>query len=132
MAYKTRETIFDQSIATQERIDIILRSLHDICMQPVSLQMINMYQRNIIRLKKEVQTKFSKGEDIKNKEYIDVINRLRLKWGNAIQYPGNKQSMALAEIHEVLSSYEDWLYKSLDRHGLLMRDRADETDALKV
>jgi hypothetical protein len=129
---RTRETIFDQSIATQERIDIILRSLHDICMQPLSVHFIELYTRNITRLRKEAQTKFTPVETDKSNEFIDIINKLKNKWGSQLYTKSSNQFNAINEFNKVLSVYEDWLYLTLDRHGMLMRDRADEREAIKV
>jgi len=125
---KNRETIFDQSFATQERIDVVLRSLHNICMKPMTSSNIDLYQRNVIRLKKEAQTKFAPYELKKSEDYIDTLNRLREKWGNKLYTNCPLQSQAKAELVYVLSSYEDWLYITLDKHGMLMKDRADDTE----
>ena len=129
---KPRATVFDQSFATQERIYIILRSMHDVCMRPMTNSNIDLYQRNILRIKKEAQTKFSKKEKDTDKEFLDVINRLREKWANVLYKAIPAQNKAKSEILIVLNAYEDWLYITLDRHGMLMRDRADEADALNV
>ena len=131
---RPRETIFDQSMATQERIDIILKFLHDNGMRPRTMEMIDIYQRNIIRLKKEAQTKFTKKEHQISQDFIMKINEIRGRWNNVLYAlkKGNNYPIALTEIFNVLDNYEDWLYITLDRHGMLMKDRAHESNATRV
>ena len=128
-----RETIFDQSMSTLERIDIILRNLHQICAENLSSEMIEDYHKAVVRLCKEAFVKFSKSEERKSDDYVYTLNRLRNKWGNAL-YKSKlaNHSQALKEMHMVLDKYEDFLLKSLDTHGMMMKDRASETDAFKV
>lgn len=122
-----RQTDWDSSYATLQRIDSIIKHLHTIRILGVPGRNNNLsYLDTIDRLYMEAQTKMSKEEINKSQEFQTKISELFENFGKIIY---NQASiyyiMAWREIKQVVRLYEIFLMKTLDRHNMLMRDKVD-------
>lgn len=119
-----KETEFNSSLATLIRIDEIIRELHQIAMNGRGFD----YLKALDRLYIEAQNKMNKVELGRAAELQELLYNLRLKWNRELgmKWRGQKLNanfvMGWDEINHAAREYEIFIMRSMDSHGMLMRD----------
>lgn len=125
---KIKETEFDSSLAVLIRIDNLLKRSHDAALGiNVPLGKIRgFYHLEILdRVYTEGYAKMTEKEIAQMESKLHFINKIINQYGNALYHPKNPRYInGWKEISYLTKQYERQLYSILDRHNMLMRDRA--------
>lgn len=128
-----RQTEFNHSIATLQRIDYLMKILHDTSIDPLKDNNISVYCETVQRLYKEGKDNFSKDEQDQCYQHRLKIAELKRKWSQHLYSPtipskryGEQERInqyyygAWGEIKAESERFEDFLITCLNKHGMLM------------
>lgn len=122
-----RETEFDSSVATLQRIDSLIKMLHRAILGDLeSKNPYVTYIQVLDRLYLEGQVKMSKDELEECENHQKGLGLLYNKWKNDYTDKNSKNYLsAWSEIKKRARLYEIYIMKCLDTHNMLMRDKKD-------
>lgn len=143
MAEENRETDFDSSAATLARIDRIINFLHTVRLDPlIDANQYQLYINTLDRLFIEAVAKMTPQEEKQAKRFRQEMSTIKTKWQKDINLPtfrpmgdsniriNNKFFAAWNELLPVAREYEVFLMKTMDKHNMLLRDKARVEDGL--
>ena len=117
---ESQGAIFNGSIATLQRIDTILKKLHE----SFTMTQVFWVKQNLSCLYKEVYPFLNQDERLKGKELWDIIDK-----GVKINPSGTTCDCRLS--WSSFNDFDFWLRDQLNNHGLLMAKGEDPAFALE-
>lgn len=136
------KTEFDMSVATLQRIDRLIKVNHELYLDSMPTYDTNeLYLRTLDRIYIEASIKMTENEKDVALKFQTDINNLRIKWGNNLYMPsldrlgsGNRANKDYArgwyEIKVQARDYELFLMKTMERHGMLLKDQTRIEDSI--
>jgi len=129
---KGKQTEFDSSFATLQRIDCIIKGAHTSAVNMDQVHYIIFVERMFV----EARAKMKQSELEKCEMFQDKINKLRTRYKNVLTNPflidevgtrkfNNNYSEAWNFLLTVVKEYELHLMATMDNHNMLMRDTKD-------